>query len=294
MTDPYAAPADGTTSDAPTDFPADPAAFDAAPEPDAAQATDVSPTLPPATSFDLGQAAAPAEPVSLDLPPLPDMPDLPPAQPAAAWPLGDIPFAVPAASAPSDEPPAPVTPPPAAPAFDVYQPPVAQASQPQAPYTQPQAPYAQQGYQQPYTQQPYTQQPSGYPPQPYYPAAMTNPDPNRPGSPDSTTMASLAHWGAIVADVITGGFLGFLPPLIVMLTKGNTDAFVREHAKESLNFQITVVICVIICWILTAVVIGIIGLIAILVLNLVWGISAAMAANRGGTYRYPLCFRFVK
>jgi len=41
----------------------------------------------------------------------------------------------------------------------------------------------------------------------------------------------LSHLGGIV--------LGFLAPLIIMLTKGNESPYTKRHAVEALNFQIT-------------------------------------------------------
>ena len=48
--------------------------------------------------------------------------------------------------------------------------------------------------------------------------------------------AIAAHVGVFVAAWFA---LGFLAPLLVMLVKGKDSAFVRRHAVESLNFQIT-------------------------------------------------------
>lgn len=57
--------------------------------------------------------------------------------------------------------------------------------------------------------------------------------------------------------------LGLLAPLAVLLFKGNDSAFVRRHAVESLNFQITALIYAAICVVLAFVLIGFVLLIAL-------------------------------
>jgi uncharacterized protein len=118
---------------------------------------------------------------------------------------------------------------------------------------------------------------------------MAQPTPTPPlGEPtsDDRTWAAFSHWGAII--------LGFIAPLVIMLTKGKESGFVREQSVESLNFQITVLIGVVASVILIFVIIGIFTLIAIAVAALVFEIMAGIAANNGRAYRYPFALRLVK
>jgi uncharacterized protein len=101
-----------------------------------------------------------------------------------------------------------------------------------------------------------------------------------------TTIASMAHWLGIL--------IGFIGPLIIWLTKGEQDKFVKDHAIEALNFQITLAIGYVASFILSFVVIGIVGYIALPILNIIFSIIAAMAANKGETYRYPFALRLIK
>src|SRR6266568_2975770 len=55
---------------------------------------------------------------------------------------------------------------------------------------------------------------------------------------DEKTMAVLSHILTLVAPI--------LAPLIIYLVKKNESRFVEWHAKESLNFQITIAIIIII------------------------------------------------
>ena len=58
---------------------------------------------------------------------------------------------------------------------------------------------------------------------------------------DEKTMAILSHALTLVC--------GFLAPLIIYLVKKDESEYVRAHAKESLNFQITVWIIAIVLFV---------------------------------------------
>jgi uncharacterized Tic20 family protein len=103
----------------------------------------------------------------------------------------------------------------------------------------------------------------------------------------------VSHAGCILVGLLSGGFLAWLAPLIVLLTKGKESAFVRRHAAESLNFQLTMLGIYILAWILWLVFIGVILSIAQTVFWLIVVIMASVAANDGREYRYPLTLRLV-
>ncbi|MGC4153495.1 MAG: DUF4870 domain-containing protein [Propionicimonas sp.] len=126
--------------------------------------------------------------------------------------------------------------------------------------------------------------PTGFAVQPYQQVA--------PGG--DVTLASAAHWGALVAGVASGTGLGFLVPLILMQTRGKTDPLVRANAVESLNFNLTVILGMIVSVLALFVFVGIIGLIVIPILAIILQILGAIAASRGEVYRYPISIRFVK
>jgi uncharacterized Tic20 family protein len=124
------------------------------------------------------------------------------------------------------------------------------------------------------------------------------PPPGAPGAGGPTAPSSeernwalASHVGAIVSAWFA---MGFLCPLIIMLVKGNESAFVRRHAVESLNFQISLLIYLVVSGILVLLVIGIFLLIALGIFALVVIILATIAAANGQDYRYPLCIRLVR
>ena len=104
-----------------------------------------------------------------------------------------------------------------------------------------------------------------------------------PPASDEKTMALLSHVLTFVAS--------FLAPLIIYIVKKDESAFVSAHAKESLNFQITVALVVIV---LCITIIGILLVWAVGIFALVLVIIATIRSSEGKLYRYPLNIRFIK
>lgn len=102
---------------------------------------------------------------------------------------------------------------------------------------------------------------------------------------EETGLAAVTH--------ILGLVTGFLGPLIVFLVK-QEEGLVRDQAREALNFQITVLIGLAVSWVLAFVVIGFLLMAVVLLADLVFCIMAAVAANNGEQYRYPVCLRLIK
>jgi len=109
---------------------------------------------------------------------------------------------------------------------------------------------------------------------------------------DERMWATFAHLGVIAGFIIPFG--NVIAPLIIWLTQRDKSTFVDLHAKEALNFQITVSIFAIGAAILTLIAIGLIFLILIGLAALVFGIMGAMKANQGEPYEYPWSLRLVK
>jgi uncharacterized Tic20 family protein len=70
--------------------------------------------------------------------------------------------------------------------------------------------------------------------------------------------------------------------------------FIRGHVTTTLNFQITLIIAEIIGWLLALVIVGWFILIAAWVVNIIFTIQGALAANRGEAYTYPLSIPLFK
>jgi uncharacterized protein len=103
--------------------------------------------------------------------------------------------------------------------------------------------------------------------------------------------AMLAHLLSFVAAYL---FLGFVAPLIVLLVFGPRSAYVRAHAVESLNFNLSWLLYGIVAVILIIIGIGILILIALGLAYLVLVVIASVRANNGEFFRYPLTIRFIR
>ena len=104
-------------------------------------------------------------------------------------------------------------------------------------------------------------------------------------SQDSINMALLIWIGTI--------FFGFIPGLIFYLIKKD-DAYIQDHAKESLNWSITAMIGYFAGLILTFILIGIFVIIALGLCHLVFCVMGAIAASKGKPFRVPFAIRLIK
>lgn len=177
----------------------------------------------------------------------------------------------------------------AAPAADPY-------AQPQPGYGQ-SDPYAQQDYSQPGYGQPqpgygqpqpgYGQpQPGAYPTSGYAPIEAVPFGQATPRNADDVTWGTAAHWSPII--------IGWLGPLLTLVTKGNESPFVKQNSQESLNFELTLLIGYLVSVVLMFLLIGFITAPIIWIVGLVFHIQGAMAANKGQVYKYPFSIKFLK
>src|SRR5712691_5661744 len=113
-----------------------------------------------------------------------------------------------------------------------------------------------------------------------------------PSSSDVRTWCVLCHASALLG--LFFHFLGHLGgPLIVWLVKRGDSPEIDAHGKESLNFQLSMLIYNVIAAILCLVLIGIPILILLYILNIVFVIVASIKASEGTLYRYPMTIRFL-
>ncbi|NQT00516.1 MAG: DUF4870 domain-containing protein [Planctomycetes bacterium] len=112
--------------------------------------------------------------------------------------------------------------------------------------------------------------------------------------------AMICHLGGL------GGLIPVVPvigsviaPLIIWQVKKDEDPFIDKQGKEAVNFQISMllyalagsVMCGITCIgaVLIPVVVGVVT-----IFDIVFLLIAAVKANNGEHYRYPLTIRFIK
>lgn len=123
------------------------------------------------------------------------------------------------------------------------------------------------------------------------------PAPLEPAPNEQRMMGMLCHLLAL-SGAIGIPFGNVLGPLIIWLVKKQDMSFVDDQGKESLNFQITVIIAGFVFGVLSLIpIVGcltIFVLLGIIIAALVFTIIAAVKANNGEYYRYPFSLRIIK
>jgi len=112
-----------------------------------------------------------------------------------------------------------------------------------------------------------------------------------PPTRDERFWATLIHLSAFISLFIG---LNFLAPLVLWLLKRDESSFLNEQGKEAINFNLTISIFSVFAIILTLILIGWPLLWLLSVLWLVLVLVAAVNANQGKNYRYPVSIRFIK
>ncbi len=97
---------------------------------------------------------------------------------------------------------------------------------------------------------------------------------------------------------LTGLFgLPVIGALIMWVIKKDASAYVADHGKEAMNFQLSLVIYWVVGFLLALTGIGAcVGgplIVATYILGIVGMVLAAVAANQGRYYRYPMCLRMI-
>lgn len=137
---------------------------------------------------------------------------------------------------------------------------------------------------------------------------------------DDKIWGAIVHLGGIIGQVMIPGVGNIIGALIFWLIRRNESPFVDKEGKEALNFQISISIIQVIIMVVNGLQWGIwtfgrvlsgdnifnhpgwgyrffstVGVLQLVwLLNVIFSIIAAVTANKGTHYRYPLSLRLVK
>lgn len=111
---------------------------------------------------------------------------------------------------------------------------------------------------------------------------------------DARMWAMFCHLGGLAGYVIPIIISGVIAPLIIWQIKREDDSFIDRNGKEAVNFQISIAIYALVCIPFIFACIGVFMLAAVEIFNVVFLLIAAIKANNGESYHYPLCIRFIK
>ncbi len=117
--------------------------------------------------------------------------------------------------------------------------------------------------------------------------ASNNPPPALIISSNDRLWIVLSHLSALLG-------VGIVLPLIIYLVKKDESPSIAYHAKEALNFHISIYLYALACIPLVFVFIGFPLLLVVIVSMFVLSIIAAVRAADGVQYRYPFTLRLVK
>lgn len=95
--------------------------------------------------------------------------------------------------------------------------------------------------------------------------------------------------GAHLSELV----VSFIGPLVIWLVFKGRGPFLEHHAKEALNFSITMFIAIVVASFSLFILVGFVLLPLVVVWAFVLPIIAAVKAANGEWYRYPLTFRFI-
>lgn len=113
---------------------------------------------------------------------------------------------------------------------------------------------------------------------------MTNPYASSNMSPESEKLWAVAlHLLSIPFE--------FFAPLIGYFVLRDKGPFVSHHAKESLNFGLTIVLAAVV---MTITIIGIVFLWVLPIVWVVFRLIAAFKAGQGEFYKIPVAIKFIK
>lgn len=106
------------------------------------------------------------------------------------------------------------------------------------------------------------------------------------------TYCMLIHLSQLSSIVIPG--LGFILPIVMWVVNKDRSDTIDQHGKVTANWLISLVIYYAICFILIFIVIGAFAIWVLALLNIIFAIIAALKANNGELWVYPLSIQFFK
>jgi uncharacterized Tic20 family protein len=125
---------------------------------------------------------------------------------------------------------------------------------------------------------------------------QTDPTAGVPELPPLTN--EIKNWGMLCH---LSALLGFVPPfigvilgpLVIWLIKGKEHPFIDANGRESLNFQISMLIYSAITSVTICIGIGFFLLPVLWAIDVILIVVAAVKASGGAVYRYPLTIRLI-
>lgn len=111
-------------------------------------------------------------------------------------------------------------------------------------------------------------------------------------TPDQRQMGLFLHLSQLLNLILPPA--GIIVPIVLWQVKKNEMPALDAHGKMVVNWIISSVIYFIASLILTIVLVGIFGLVAVGIMSIVFPIIGGIKANNGEFWEYPLTIKFLK
>ncbi|MCB4436478.1 DUF4870 domain-containing protein [Alteromonas sp. McT4-15] len=108
----------------------------------------------------------------------------------------------------------------------------------------------------------------------------------------SRTYCTVIHLSQLTSFIIPG--LGLILPIVLWIANKDQDEAINQHGRVTANWLLSLLVYSVICMVLAFILIGFIGFAILGLLNLIFAIVAAMKANNGELWPYPLSIQFFK
>jgi uncharacterized Tic20 family protein len=115
---------------------------------------------------------------------------------------------------------------------------------------------------------------------------------NRVLSETERNWAMICHLSAFAGFFFPFG--GIIGPLICWLSKKDESAWVDLNGKNSLNFQLSMLLYIVLAIPLFFIIIGIPIIMLLVTLKVICIIVASVKASKGELFRYPLLIPFIQ
>ena len=133
---------------------------------------------------------------------------------------------------------------------------------------------------------------------PSYSQAPDQPNGYVVSSKDDQNMAMLTHLASAILSLLSFATASILAPLVMWFIYKDKPGygFTKESARRAFNFNFSLWLISMASWVLMVVTFGILGLIlwvvplVVSILMVIFHSLAALAANRGEQYTYPMTF----
>jgi len=119
--------------------------------------------------------------------------------------------------------------------------------------------------------------------------------PRKEANRDARMWAMFCHLSGLALFIPVLPVIGnVIAPLIIWQIKKDDYPFVDEQGKEAVNFQLSILIYGIVAGLFCFACIGFVLVPAVIVFDVIFLLIAAVKANDGYHYHYPLTIRFIK